>query len=166
MFRALSRKMILTAAGKTSFFPRVLDVCHFPILKNESDILLAGSVVGRNRVTVILWLPVLSSPSHILISAVGLGKPNLHLHGPRMLYLCLVILSSLSLWFPRSRKLEWPISVPSSCPHLTWNSSEVIYPDYSPVSSVSGVNLKNAKPLFHSLGQTNVSRPGLILSGK
>lgn len=38
IFKVLSRKIMLTTAGKASFFPRFLDVFHFPILKSESNI--------------------------------------------------------------------------------------------------------------------------------
>lgn len=73
MFKALSRKMILTAVGKTFFFPRVLDACHFPILKNESDIfpswVTGGKEQGHSH-------SLVACPSLFHISAVGLGEPR------------------------------------------------------------------------------------------
>lgn len=129
----------------------------------------AGSLEGRNRVTVTLWLPVLPSSTSLLLAWESPGPhltPSPLLHDPGMLYLVLSDSSSLSLQFLRNRKPECPISVPSSCPHLTWYYSEVIHPDCSPVLSVSDINLKNAKSFCRSLGQTKVSRPGLFLGTK
>lgn len=131
---------------------------------------VVGSVGRRNRVMVTFWL--LSFPStHVLISAVGLEEPRSLLlptysfKFPRIWYLCPADSSSLRFGFPRDRKPLCPISISSTCPQLPWNYSLVIFLDCSPISLVSGVNVKNAKPFCQGLDQNNIPVQALFFLG-
>lgn len=91
--------------------------------------------------------------------------PPFSFKAPRMLYLCLADSSFFMLGFPKDRKHECPISMPSTCWHPTWNYSVVILLDCSAIHLSLELTLKKCQTSLSVCGPDQHSDLGLVCSG-